>query len=213
MLTSLSVFMFVAVAVFQSPLGVSLFSRCFFVLSMCLDVSRCVTMCLDASRCVSMCLDVSRCVTMCLDVSRCVTMCLSMFPCSLSVSLCLSRCLGASLGISLGIFSVPPQVPPCVFLRRWSIATPWERNERRPGRPSFWVAVREVFIIHVGGTRCVPSSTANNMKIHVRITLTVECIRTCIVLFLFDVEIQLRVGSRLTFFSILLSGTSAFWRG
>ena len=30
--------------------------------------------------------------------------------------------------------------------------------------------VREVFIIHVGGTRCVPSSTDNNMKIHARIT-------------------------------------------
>ena len=46
-----------------------------------------------------------------------------------------------------------------------------------------WV-VREVFIIHVGGTRCVPSSTDNTLKIHVRITLKVECIRTCIFVFL-----------------------------
>jgi hypothetical protein len=44
--------------------------------------------------------------------------------------------------------------------------------------------VREVFVIHVGGTRSVTSSTDNIMKIHVRITLTVECIRTCLCLFL-----------------------------
>ena len=43
--------------------------------------------------------------------------------------------------------------------------------------------VRAVFMIHVGGTRCVTSSTAINMKIHARITLTVECIRTCIFIF------------------------------
>ena len=55
------------------------------------------------------------------------------------------------------------------------------------------VAVREAFIVHVGGTRCVTSSTDNIMKIRARITLTVEFIRTCIFLFLFDVEIQLRV--------------------
>ena len=44
--------------------------------------------------------------------------------------------------------------------------------------------VKLVFVIHVGGTRCVPFSTANNMKRHVRITVTVECIRTCIFVFL-----------------------------
>ena len=43
--------------------------------------------------------------------------------------------------------------------------------------------MKSVFMIHVGGTRCVTSSTDNNMKIHVRITLTVEFIRTCIVYF------------------------------
>ena len=47
---------------------------------------------------------------------------------------------------------------------------------------------KSVFImIHVGGTRCVTSSTDNMMKIQARITLTVECIRRCIFLFLFDV--------------------------
>ena len=45
------------------------------------------------------------------------------------------------------------------------------------------VYVKSVFIVHVGGTRCVPSSTANNLKRQARITLTVECIRTCLVLF------------------------------
>jgi hypothetical protein len=44
-----------------------------------------------------------------------------------------------------------------------------------------------VFIIHVGCTRCVTSSTDNNIKIHARIALTVECIRTCIFIFLFYV--------------------------
>ena len=38
----------------------------------------------------------------------------------------------------------------------------------------------EVFIVHVGGTRCVPSSTDNNLNIQAGITLTVEFIRTCI---------------------------------
>jgi hypothetical protein len=35
-----------------------------------------------------------------------------------------------------------------------------------------------IFIIHVGATCCVTSSTGNIMKIHARITLTVEFIRT-----------------------------------
>ena len=43
--------------------------------------------------------------------------------------------------------------------------------------------VREC-IIHVGGTRCVTSSTGNIMNIHARIMLTVEVIRTCFFLFL-----------------------------
>ena len=53
--------------------------------------------------------------------------------------------------------------------------------------PTHWGAeceVREVFVIHVGGTRCVPSSTDHILNIQARITLTVECIRPCIFLFL-----------------------------
>ena len=46
---------------------------------------------------------------------------------------------------------------------------------------------KSVFIVHVGGTRCVTSSTDNIMKIHAGITLTVECIRTCICVCLFYV--------------------------
>ena len=53
-----------------------------------------------------------------------------------------------------------------------------------------YVYVKLVFVIHVGGTRSVTSSTDNIMKIHARITLTVEFIRTCIFLCLFDVYIQ-----------------------
>ena len=64
--------------------------------------------------------------------------------------------------------------------------------------------VKSVFIIHVGGTRCVTSSIENIMKIRARITLTVEFIRGYIFKFLFYVWIQLRVWSILTFFSILL---------
>ena len=44
--------------------------------------------------------------------------------------------------------------------------------------------VREVFMIHVGGTCCVPSSTVHIMNIQARITLIVECIQTCIFVFL-----------------------------
>jgi hypothetical protein len=58
------------------------------------------------------------------------------------------------------------------------------------GRSHGWQYVNLVFVIHVGGTRCVTSSTDNIMKIRARITLTVEFIRTCICIFLFDVEIQ-----------------------
>ena len=36
-------------------------------------------------------------------------------------------------------------------------------RQRQPARRQ---TVREVFIIHVGGTCCVTSSTDNNMKIH-----------------------------------------------
>jgi hypothetical protein len=42
--------------------------------------------------------------------------------------------------------------------------------------------VRDVFIVHVGGTRCVPFSTDHTMHIHARITWGVECIRTCLFL-------------------------------
>jgi hypothetical protein len=38
-------------------------------------------------------------------------------------------------------------------------------------------SVREVFMMHVGGTRGVTSSTDHIMNIHARTTLTVECIR------------------------------------
>ena len=44
--------------------------------------------------------------------------------------------------------------------------------------------VKLVFVIHVGGTRCITSSTDNIMKILARITLTVEFIRGYIFIFL-----------------------------
>ena len=47
--------------------------------------------------------------------------------------------------------------------------------------------MKSVCVVHVGGTRCVTSSTDNIMKIQARITLTVEFIQTCIFLFLVDV--------------------------
>jgi hypothetical protein len=44
------------------------------------------------------------------------------------------------------------------------------------------------WLIHVGGTRCVTSSTDHYMKLQARITWTVEVIRTCLFVFLmFDV--------------------------
>ena len=44
--------------------------------------------------------------------------------------------------------------------------------------------VKSVFMIHVGGTRCVTSSTDNMMNIHFRITLNVEFIRGYIFIFI-----------------------------
>jgi hypothetical protein len=61
-----------------------------------------------------------------------------------------------------------------------------EVQQRRSKREAEGV-VRGIYMIHVGGTRCVTSSTDNIMKRHARITLTVEVIRTCIFIFLFDV--------------------------
>ena len=62
------------------------------------------------------------------------------------------------------------------------------------GRPDLQVPIRTilifpmyVFLIHVGGTRCVTSSTDNIMKIRARITLIVEFIRGYIFIFLFYV--------------------------
>ena len=40
--------------------------------------------------------------------------------------------------------------------------------------------VKCVFIVHVGGTRCVTSGTVHTLNIHARITWTVEVIRVCI---------------------------------
>ena len=62
------------------------------------------------------------------------------------------------------------------------------------GRGQPWQRyVKSVFIVHVGGTRCVPSRTDNIMKRQARITLKVEFIRGYIFLFLCHVEIQGRV--------------------
>jgi hypothetical protein len=48
-------------------------------------------------------------------------------------------------------------------------------RQRQPARRQ---TVREVFMIHVGGTCCVPFSTDNNMNIQARIILNDEVIRT-----------------------------------
>ena len=75
--------------------------------------------------------------------------------------------------------------------REWASRLPHDESDRCSVRFAFPARiVREVFIVHVGGTRYVTSSTDNNMNIHARITLTVEFIRTCILfifIFLFDV--------------------------
>ena len=72
-----------------------------------------------------------------------------------------------------------------------SVDGPEPRNFRERGqqvlsamRAAWTILVREVFVVHVGGTRCVTSSTDNIMKRQARITLTVDCIRGCIVIFL-----------------------------
>jgi len=72
-----------------------------------------------------------------------------------------------------------------------SVDGPEPRNFRERGqqvlsamRAAWTILVREVFVVHVGGTRCVTSSTDNIMKRQARITLTVDCTRGCIVIFL-----------------------------
>ena len=59
-----------------------------------------------------------------------------------------------------------------------------QRNANKSDAFGGWYVV---FMIHVGGTRCVTSSTDNILKIQARITWNVECIRGYIFTFLFDV--------------------------
>jgi hypothetical protein len=63
------------------------------------------------------------------------------------------------------------------------------------------VKVREVFMIHVGGTRCVTSSTGSMMNIHAGTTLTVECTRTCIFICLLHVKYNDEYDQYSRFFS------------
>jgi cysteinyl-tRNA synthetase len=63
--------------------------------------------------------------------------------------------------------------------------TPKYLIENRSTRLSMYVkSIFVVHVVHVGGTRCVTSSTDNIMKILARITLTVEFIRGYIFIFL-----------------------------
>ena len=73
------------------------------------------------------------------------------------------------------------------LLRNAGDASPLRQPHQVAAAAAAAVQVKYVFIVHVGGTRCVTSSTDHSMTIHVRITLTVEVIRTCIFVFLFDV--------------------------
>ena len=82
----------------------------------------------------------------------------------------------------------PLEAPYLTIHTHPSISTSARCKQCPPGR-----YVKLVFVIHVGGTRYVTSSTGNIMKIHARITLTVEFIRGYIFIFLFYVSIQLRV--------------------
>ena len=80
------------------------------------------------------------------------------------------------LGATLTLFTV-------VIVGGVLLTRDWAKND-------YFVSakyVKSIFIIHVGCTRCVTSSTDNIMKIHARITLTVEFIRTCIFVCLFYV--------------------------
>ena len=80
------------------------------------------------------------------------------------------------LGATLTLFTV-------VIVGGVLLTRDWAKND-------YFVSakyVKSIFIIHVGSTRCVTSSTDNIMKTHARITLTVEFIRTCIFISLFYV--------------------------
>jgi hypothetical protein len=76
------------------------------------------------------------------------------------------------LGATLTLFTV-------VIVGGVLLTRDWAKND-------YFVSakyVTSIFMIHVGCTRCVTSSTDNIMKIRARITLTVEVIRTCIFIF------------------------------
>ena len=76
------------------------------------------------------------------------------------------------LGATLTLFTV-------VIVGGVLLTRDWAKND-------YFVSakyVTSIFMIHVGCTRCVTSSTDHNMKIRARITWTVECIRTCIFIF------------------------------
>jgi hypothetical protein len=77
---------------------------------------------------------------------------------------------------------LPLERVPLVDLRQFG-----QRPDLRQRMPCADQYVKSAFIVHVGGTRCVTSSTDNIMKVHARRTLNVEFIRSCIFIFYFYV--------------------------
>ena len=76
----------------------------------------------------------------------------------------------------------------------------WRHQHRRPS-PQYV----KVLIVHVGGTRCVPSNTDHILNRQARVTWTVACIRTCS-FYVFIVCLKTRTSMVQThlFFSMLL---------
>ena len=70
---------------------------------------------------------------------------------------------------------------------RWHRQPKTERpSHHHPSPIAVCHVVRELLMIHVGGTRCVTSSTDQIMTIQAWITWTFECIRPCTLIFFFD---------------------------
>ena len=85
-----------------------------------------------------------------------------------------------------GLNDIDPSTPTTTFCRTEGSVGATNELWRFDPRTHTWSLLdtvrRDIGLcyIHVGGTRCVPSSTDNIMNRQARITLTVECIRTCI---------------------------------
>ena len=97
--------------------------------------------------------------------------------------------------------SMFPPLPSLRLLKQFGVGNARQLHEQH--EPTGMNSVREACMVHVGGTRCAPSSPDNTMHMH-GARWTVGCIRACIVYIFMFCCVHTRGGSILTLLSIVV---------